>query len=74
MSKKYPLLTQRRSMGLTQEAFGKLIGMSQERLSHLERGRGLPSSKALRRIRSVFPDISLEALLRIEPASRKAGE
>ncbi len=57
----------RSRLGLNQEDFGKLFGLSKMTICHYERGRSYPSRKVANRIVSVMRemgiDIGLEYLL-----------
>lgn len=46
----------RKSAGLSQRGFAKLVGLDQAHLSKLERGERLPSWRTMRRLARAFPE------------------
>jgi DNA-binding XRE family transcriptional regulator len=59
----HPLRKLRRQKNLTQEMLARLLGVSQETISHWEIGRAKPSWGACRKLLHSFPELSLLELL-----------
>jgi DNA-binding transcriptional regulator YiaG len=68
----HPFRKLRRQRNLTQEEAARLIDDSQETVSHWETRRSTPSVAACKKLRAVFPELSIEDLLGLTPDTAAA--